>query len=135
MKRTITTIAIALALFSCTTKKAEPAATMEDIMKVHDRVMAADEKLTANKMQLDSFLKNADVAPGHPAAVLDKKLADAETAMENWMHNFDGELKGKSDAEKQAYFNDQMKQITAIDSQITVAVDESNKYLLKVKTK
>jgi hypothetical protein len=55
--------------------------------------------------------------------------------MEDWMHKFDYEQKGKSDEEVISYMNGQKKLIMAIDSQLNVAVTESSAFLKKIKLK
>ena len=108
---------------------------MDEIMQIHNKVMASDEKLMQNKMKLDTLLKNANLPAKDTAALISAKLITADGAMENWMHQFEPDPKGKSDDETASYLNDQKKQIAAIDSQITAAIAQSDKYLLKTKSK
>jgi len=135
MKKVFIAIFITFTIFGCTNKKAESKAAFDDLIKVHDKVMGADEQLMNNKMQLDTLLKQDKLTGKDTAKLLITKLALADSAMATWMHNFDPDHKGKSDDETLSYMNNQKKQIMAIDSQINAAVTESNKYLHKIKGK
>jgi hypothetical protein len=57
------------------------------------------------------------------------KLAAAEEAMENWMHNFEPDVTNKSHDQIIKYFSDQKKGIMSVDSQMNAAITESTKYL------
>ena len=108
---------------------------MNDVMKVHEKVMEVDGQVIANRMKLDTLLKDNALAAKDTALMLNKKLTAAEDAMEDWMHKFDYEQKGKSDEEVISYMNGQKKLIMAIDSQLNVAVTESSAFLKKIKLK
>ena len=108
---------------------------MNDVMKVHEKVMEVEGKVIANRMKLDTLLKDNALAAKDTALMLNKKLTTAEDAMEDWMHKFDYEQKGKSDEEVITYMNNQKKLIMAIDSQLNIAVTESNAFLKKIKSK
>ena len=104
-------------------------------MNVHEKVMEVDGQVIANRMKLDTLLKDNTLAAKDTTLQLSKKLTAAEDAMEDWMHKFDYEQKGKSDEEVITYMNNQKKLIMAIDSELNVAVKESDAYLKKIKSK
>ena len=133
MKNTVTAILIACTLFGCGNKKAQVKAVLDSILTVHDKVMGADGKLMDNKLKLDTLLKQKVTAGKDSVKILITKLAAADSAMDTWMNNFKAEYKGKTDEETATYMKDQKKLIMAIDSQVSAAVAESNKYLLKIK--
>jgi hypothetical protein len=133
MKKIIIAVSMGIMLFGCTDKKAQKEVALAEVIKVHDKVMGADEHLMKNKMQLDTLLKTDTAHVKDTASLLRTKLMLADSAMETWMHKFDSEYKGKSDDDILMYMNDQKKQITTIDSQINVAVKESDQYLLRIK--
>jgi PBP1b-binding outer membrane lipoprotein LpoB len=135
MKKTLLILFTASVLFGCSNKKAEKSAVMDQVMKVHEKVMEVDGQVIANRMKLDTLLKDNTLAAKDTALLLNKKLTAAEDAMEDWMHKFDYEQKGKSDEEVIAYMDGQKKLIMAIDSQLNVAVTESNAFLKKIKSK
>ena len=136
MKKIALLVITCITLAACTDKKAQQKALLDDIIKVHDRVMGADEQLVNNKMKLDTLLKTKALTDSNgTVTALIANMNNADNAMENWMHKFDPDHTGKSADETVTYFTDQKKQIMAIDSQITAAINRSNKYLIKTKTK
>ena len=126
---------IAFILAGCTDKKAQKQAALDEVIKIHDKVMGADEHLMKNEMQLDTLLKQPNLLAKDTAASLRTALTTADSAMSNWMNKFLPDYKGKSDEETVTYFNDQKKQIAAIDSEMNKAITASDKYLQKVKAK
>ena len=109
MKKVFTVTLIAFILAGCTDKKAQKQAALDDVIKIHDKVMAADEHLMKNKMQLDSLLKLPNFPAKDTAVLLRSNLNIADSAMENWMHKFDPDYKAKSDDETLTYFTSQKK--------------------------
>ena len=136
MKNILTAIFIALALFGCTNKKAQEKALLDGVIKVHDKVMGADERLMNNKILLDSMVKYNSTADIKDSVYMYLDHVNrADSAMATWMHNFDPDHTGKSDDETMAYMSNQKKQIMAIDSQLNKAITISDKYLVKMKMK
>jgi hypothetical protein len=131
MKRLLLISATVLALYSCKDSSQEEKNLLNDILKVHDKIMNKDEVITKNKSNLDSLLKlnMKDTAEKVNIRAIDMKLTAAEESMENWMTGFQPDMTGKSHDEVMKYYTDQKKQIMAIDSQVTVAIQESGKYL------
>ena len=98
--------------------------------------MGADEQLMNNKMKLDTLIKTKIIPDTDKSAKqLVQQLNSADVAMENWMHKFDPDYAEKPGNDGVTYFTSQKKSITAIDSQINVAIDQSNKYLVQFKKK
>jgi len=135
MRKILTIVLAAFVLSGCADKKAQQKAVLDSIITIHDKVMGSEEQLMKNKMKLDTLLKQTNLPGKDTATLVHTKLVSADNVMDNWMHKFDPEHKGKTDDETISYFEDQKKQVMTIDSQITTAVKESNQYLLKVKTK
>ncbi len=137
MKRLLTIILAALALYSCSDNTQAEKNLLNDILKVHDKVMGKDEVLMKNKSHLDSLLKSKlrDTAEKMNVKAIDMKVVAAQEAMENWMTKFQPDMTGKSHDEVMKYYSDQKKQVVAIDSQANVAIKESNKYLSDHKIK
>src|ERR1700748_3633974 len=125
MKKIFMILLTGAVLSACTDKKAEEKTILDSIMATHDKVMGADEQLMKNKMQLDTLAKQ-NLPTKDSAEMLSKMSGAAENNMENWMHKFDPEHKGKSNDETIAYLNDQKKQITQIDSELTAMIEMSN---------
>jgi len=135
MKKLLFILFAASTLYSCTNRKGEKKTIMEDVMKVHEKVMEVEGQVIANRMKLDTLITQNKIAGKDSAEMLVKKMSAAEDAMEDWMHKFDYEQKGKSDDDVITYMNAQKKLIMAIDSQLNTAVKESNIYLKTVKIK
>jgi hypothetical protein len=131
MKKLLLAAFISLALSACSDTKKQEKDLLDNILKVHDKVMGNDEALMKNKMQLDSLLKlpAKDTAEKVNMKALDTKLVAAEEAMETWMHKFEPDVTGKSHAVIIKYYNEQKRGIMSVDSQMNVAIIESNKYL------
>jgi hypothetical protein len=131
MKKILLAAFISLALSACSDTKKQEKDLLDNILKVHDKVMGNDEALMKNKMQLDSLLKlpAKDTAEKVNMKALDTKLVAAEEAMETWMHKFEPDVTGKSHDIIIKYYNEQKRGIMSVDSQMNVAITESNKYL------
>jgi len=137
MKRLLITILAALALYSCSDNTQAEKNLLNDILKVHDKVMNKDEVLMKNQSHLDSLLKSKlkDTAEKMNVKAIDMKVVAAQEAMENWMGKFQPDMTGKSHDEVMKYYTDQKKQVAAVDSQVNVAIKESSKYLSDHKIK
>jgi hypothetical protein len=135
VKNNLLLLLACLVFASCAGKKANPKAALDSVLGVHDKVMGADEQVVKNKIALDSIIKTQKLSPKDTAFMLRNQLAVADSAMDNWMHGFEPDQKGKTDVEKVAYFTIQKKQILAIDSQLNTAIGASGKYLVKIKKK
>jgi len=135
MRNTIIAVFIAFTLFGCTDNKSVEKSLLNDVMKIHDKVMGADGRLMDNKLKLDTLLKQDKLAGKDTVKMLIIRLAAADSEMDAWMNNFKSEYKGKTDDETVTYMSNQKKKIMTIDSQISAVVAESNKYLNKIKRK
>jgi hypothetical protein len=120
----------ALALSACKDSKTEEKAILNDVIKIHDKVMSNDEQLIQNKMKLDTLLKEAK----NPVAVdrinqLIGQANQADSLMENWMQKFDPEQKGKSHEEIMKYLSTQKKLVESLDMLLKHVVNSTNQYL------
>ncbi len=130
MRKYFYTFFIATVLFGCADTKKQEKSLLDSVIAVHDKVMANNENLMKNKMLLDSILKNSTEPLIKDSVTLSLKMVDsADNAMNDWMHKFDVENKDKTHEQVMDYLHDQQKKITAIDSQINIAIAQSNKYL------
>ncbi|HTK18136.1 MAG TPA: hypothetical protein VL442_01420 [Mucilaginibacter sp.] len=117
---------------ACSDNKKQEKELLNNILKVHDKVMGKDEVLMKNKMALDSLLKlpAKDTSEKTNMKAIELKLTAAEEAMEIWMQKFDPDvINKKSHDEVIKYYNEQEKSIKSVDSLMNSAVDESTKYL------
>ncbi|RFZ84845.1 hypothetical protein DYU05_04355 [Mucilaginibacter terrenus] len=126
-------IAFAALLFnSCADPKEQEKKLLDEVINLHDQVMAKDGQLMKNKMQLDTLLKaHADSA----AKNLSVSLDSADAKMEDWMHKFDAENKGKSHEEIMTYLEGQKKQIAGIEQQFDSVINASTNFLKTAKKK
>ncbi|MET3499818.1 MULTISPECIES: hypothetical protein [Mucilaginibacter] len=136
MKKHLFAAAGVALLLGCTDTKKQEKDLLNQVIAVHDKVMANDEQLMKNKMLLDSLVKNnAPNINKDTAKVYLKLVDDADNAMSDWMHKFDAENKGKSHQEIMDYLEAQKKLISKIDTQINVAVTGSTKYITQIPAK
>ena len=133
MKKLLLAVSVGSVLAGCSDKKAQKETALDEVIKVHNKVMSADEHLMKNKMTLDTLVTKDTSAARDTAVLLRSRLATADIAMEIWMHKFDPDFKGKTDDETLTYLNDQKKQVMSIDSQINAAIKASDIYIQKVK--
>ena len=129
MKKILAAAAISLLFFRCTDPKNQEKELLNQVIAVHDSVMAKDEQIMKEKIQLDNLIKkdsllNADTV----AKSLLKVLEKTDAKMEDWMHKFDAENKGKSHNEIMGYLTDQQKQIKAINTDFDTAIAAVNSY-------
>jgi len=136
MKKIIAAMFLSFIIFSCSDTKKQEKDLFNEVIKVHDRVMSKDQLIMINKMQLDTLIKQ-NITPEITAEATQhsKALETADTNMENWMHDFDAENKGKSHEEIMTYLTDQKKKIDAIDSNFNVTVAAASKFIKQNKTK
>ena len=136
MKKHLLAAAGIALLLGCTDTKKQEKDLLNQVIAVHDKVMANDEQLMKNKMLLDSLVKNnAANVNIDTAKVYLKQVDDADSVMSDWMHKFDAENKGKSHQEIMDYLEAQKKLISKIDTQINVAVTGSTKYITQIPAK
>jgi hypothetical protein len=131
MRKLIFAAFIGLALASCSDGKKQEKDLLDKLLKVHDKVMMNDDALMKNKMVIDSLIKlpAKDSAEKVNMKALSLKLQASEEAMEIWMQKFEPDVTNKSHDEIMKYYEDQKKIILSVDSQMSSAITESNKYL------
>jgi hypothetical protein len=121
-----------LTLSSCSDPKAKQKALLDDIITMHDKAMDGEDKAQSHKMKLDTMLKT-NPALKEEGAFIRADLMAADSTMEDWMHKFDPEYKGKSDEEKEKYLNEQKKQLSKVEAQLQAANDKAAKFITKYK--
>jgi len=132
MKKLSVILLASLIFAACSDNKKQEKELLNNILKIHDKVMGKDEALMKNKMALDSLLKlpAKDTSEKTNMKAIELKLTAAEEAMELWMQKFDPDIiNKKSHDEVLKYYNEQEKSIKSVDSLMNTAVDESTKYL------
>ena len=115
-----------VALSACNNDRAEEQALLDDVIKLHDTVMGKNDKLTRNRMKLDTIFRNTKDSTVYK---LSAGLTNAESEMEDWMHNFDPEQPGKTHDEVVEYLKNQKKQVLHVDSVFDKTIAAANAYL------
>lgn len=134
---------LALALASC---KSQPdyKQSRDEVIKVHDVVMADQGRVVDHQMKLEEMLKNlAALKAKNPQIdtliekdsiiVLRDRLVVAEEAMNTWMHEFEPDVTGKSNDEAIAYFNAEHSKIQKVDTLFKAELKKADAYLAKFK--
>ncbi|QXV64223.1 hypothetical protein INP83_14115 [Mucilaginibacter sp. 21P] len=136
MKKIFAAAILSATLFGCADKQQQEKDLLNEVITIHDRVMAKDELVMINKMKLDTLIKDSISAEvTKKANDLKGKLDSVDSRMETWMHNFDAENKGKSHSEIITYLTDQKKQISALDSNLNGSVKEADTFIKQNKKK
>jgi GTPase involved in cell partitioning and DNA repair len=127
---------LSLALFACNDDKKQEKALLNEVIKVHDKVMTDDGVVMKNKMKLDA-IASLDKTPAtkDSVAVYKKLLSNADDTMMDWMNKFNADYTGKSHTEIMDYLNAQKQQVLKIQAQLDTAIAQSNRYLIKNKQK
>lgn len=141
MKRVRYIFILCAGLASC---NAQPdyKASRDEVIKVHDVVMADQGKVVDQQLQLESLLKDMTaVKQKFPAldtlkekdsiTVLHKDLNLAEEAMNTWMHEFEPDVTGKSNEEAIAYFEAEKQKIKKVDTLFKAELKRAAAYLSK----
>lgn len=122
------------ALSGCKDEKAEEKAGMDAVIKIHDKAMGNSEMAVKNKMQIDSLAKfNSDLNSITEMKGISTQLANADAAMEDWMHKFNPDFTGKSHTDIMVYLDAQKAEVQKVDSMLIVANKAAEKYLPKAK--
>ena len=130
MKNLPALLLIALLFFSCKDNTKDEKALLNDILKVHDKVMMKDEALIKDKSRVDSLVKlpSKDTAEKANLRSIGMKLTAADDTMGSWMNKFQTDMSGKSHDEVMKYYTDQKKQVMAVDSLVNTAISDADKY-------
>ncbi len=134
---------LAFAFASC---KSQPGykQSRDEVIKVHDVVMADHGKIIDHQMRLDEMLKNlAALKAKNPqldtlkekdsVILLRDRLIVAEESMNTWMHEFEPDVTGKSNEEAIAYFTAEHSKIEKVDSLFKAELKNADVYFSKFK--
>nr|WP_199075779.1 hypothetical protein [Pedobacter sp. ASV19] len=143
MNKILGVLACAILAVACAPKP-DYKAERDEVMKFHDVVMQDHGVVVNNQMKLDSLLKDLKglkvsqpsldtVAARKEMEQLKSSLGSAEDRMNDWMHQFEPDVTGKSNEEAIKYFKDEKVKITRIDSLYKQEIKTSGAYLDKLK--
>ncbi len=116
----------------------------DEVMQFHDLVMANHGVIVKNQMRLDTLLKDLKglkakypeidtVKEKGEMIALIKRLSDAENKMNDWMHEFEPDVTGKSNEVAVQYFDQEKAKIADVDTRYQNDIRLSNVYLEKFK--
>ncbi|RWY54167.1 hypothetical protein [Mucilaginibacter gilvus] len=129
MKKLLAAAIVSMLFFSCADPQKQEKELLDQVIAKHDSVMAKNEQVERANIQLDTLLKTGVLANNDSTATkLIKGQEEAMEKMEDWMHKFDAENKGKSHDAIMAYLTDQKKQIEAIDKDFDAVITATNNY-------
>lgn len=117
-------------------------AVRDEVMQFHDEVMKDQGVIVKNQMKLDTLLKDLpslklkypNIDTLQEAIALKSligNLVKADDDMNNWMHQFEPDVTGKSNEDAIVYFQAEKKKIAAIDSVYKQEIKTSGDYLKK----
>jgi hypothetical protein len=130
----IAALVLACALSACKDEKAEEKAQLNEVLKVHDRVMGKSDQVIQLKNRLDSIVQHMDTMSAGKSAGTAKDiigtrimLVSADDAMEDWMHKFNADNTGKSHVEIMDYLSNERIKLLKIDSLMTLSINQAKK--------
>jgi len=143
MNKILGVLACAILAVACALKQ-DYKAERDEVMKFHDVVMEDHGVVVNNQMKLDSLLKDLKglkksqpsldtAAARKEMEQLKSSLGTAEDRMNDWMHQFEPDVTGKSNEEAIKYFKEEKVKITRIDSLYKQEIKTSGAYLDKLK--
>lgn len=109
-----------------------PVANLEQqIMAVHDSVMPRMSDLLRLKKEVAAKAdKSTQGAVKEEGVAIRSQLDQADNAMMDWMHQYNGDTLGKLDQAKAVeYLNDQQAKINKIRDQTEKSISDAQKYL------
>lgn len=147
MKNILGIVLMAIVVLACnesTNKGTNYKLVRDDVMKFHDLVMADHGLVVNNQMKLDTLVRDlkglklkfpeVDTLKEKEAINnLIKNLSIAEDSMNDWMHQFEPDISGKSNEVAVQYFEDEKAKIAAVDSLYKKEIGLSNAYLERFK--
>jgi hypothetical protein len=136
-------IVFVLALASCK-PQTDYKEKRNEVIKVHDVVMADQGKVVDKQLQLQNMLKDLPALvsknPGidtikerDSIVIIRDRLNTAEEAMNTWMHEFEPDVTGKSNEESVAYFEAEKLKIEKVDTLFKKELKDADAYLSKFK--
>ncbi|MGN7203996.1 hypothetical protein ACTHQF_06960 [Pedobacter sp. SAFR-022] len=134
---------LALALSSCK-QQADYKASRDEVIEVHDVVMADHGKVVDQQLKLNGMLKdlsalklkNPDIdtlKEKDSITIVRDRLNVAEEAMNTWMHEFEPDITGKSNEEAITYFEAEKQKIQKVDTLFKAELKRAEAYLSKFK--
>ncbi len=142
-KQLLTPALLLFTLCACQNSKSS-ADKLDELMHLHDEVMAKNDQLVHQQMAIDSLLKNKTAltavnTPADTAALRTqlvdqlKNLKSAEEKMNEWMYAFDPDISKKNKEEADKYITSEENKLTTIDSIYNIQLRNAELLLKQVK--
>ena len=139
MKKTYYVMAaVALLFAACTNSKENQDKLKKDVIAKHDTLMMQMDVLMAKKEKLDSINYHAvkagnaelDTLKMHmDADSIKSRLMRADEAMMHWMHQFEPDFSGKTDAQIEEYLKEQQNKIDSVEVLFKKAISQADSLL------
>lgn len=143
MFRTLGILIIIIAFAACK-PQADYKTKRDEVIKLHDVVMADQGKVVSREIQITDILKDLRTLksknPGIDTLVekdslhiVHGRLSKADEAMNDWMHQFEPDVTGKSNEEAVQYFEAEKLKIQKVDTLFKQEIKAADAYLSKFK--
>ncbi len=143
MFRTLGILIIIIAFAACK-PQADYKTKRDEVIKLHDVVMADQGKVVSREIQITDILKDLRTLKNknpHIDTLVEKdslhiihgRLSKADEAMNDWMHQFEPDVTGKSNEEAVQYFEAEKVKIQKVDTLFKQEIKAADAYLSKFK--
>jgi hypothetical protein len=116
----------------------------DEVIKIHDVVMADQGKVVSREIQITSMLKDLKglkarnsrldtLAERDSLVAIHTRLSKADESMNDWMHQFEPDVTGKSNEEAVKYFESEKLKIQKVDTLFKQEIKSADAYLSKFK--
>lgn len=130
--RLFTALLISIFIAGCSGdgKQKEIDKIADEVLELHDEVMPLTDDLYKTRIKLVKLLES-DTSRSAETSMVIKELSDGESAMMDWMHNFNLAFEGESKDDTYSYFVDQKKSIEQVTEQMHAALRSGEAELAK----
>lgn len=143
MFRTLGILIIIIAFAACK-PQTDYKTKRDEVIKLHDVVMADQGKVVSREIQITDILKdlrtlkskNPDIdtlLEKDSLHIIHARLSKADEAMNDWMHQFEPDVTGKSNEEAVQYFEAEKLKIQKVDTLFKQEIKAADAYLSKFK--
>jgi hypothetical protein len=143
---TCLTAGIALLIIQACNQEPDYKEVRKEVIEQHDKLMMDDERVMHNKMKLDTLALTLYIIKQQQPVLdtaqtlneikqLSNRLTAADEQMSEWMHHFNVDMEGKSNADAVAYFKAEKVKVQKLDSLYEQVLNESDAYLKRFNIK
>lgn len=143
MFRTLGILIIIIAVSACK-PQTDYKTKRDEVIKLHDVVMADQGKVVSREIQITDVLKDLKALKNKNPQIdtlvekdslraIHSRLSKADEAMNDWMHQFEPDVTGKSKEEAVQYFEAEKVKIQKVDTLFKQEIKAADAYLSKFK--